>query len=88
MLTPFPRDLRPFHRNPIGACNLTGKTLLHILAQGTVQYQFRDLRPTRSAFRMPLGGCTLYSKPPARVAALRRSSREMVDGSRFSLLAM
>ena len=49
---------------------------MHILAQGTVQYQFRDLRPTRSAFRrhtlLALDDC-LYALQPT-IPHLTRSS--------------
>lgn len=58
------------------------ETLLHVLAQLVVGDELGRLRPTRAAFGVPLRDRCLVVQVYVRVEALRRSSREIFDGSR------
>jgi hypothetical protein len=65
--------------------NLAGEALLHVLAQIVVGGQLGGLRPARDQLGLPLRDrCAVLE----RAAALRRSSREIVDGERSSCLAI
>ena len=62
--------------------NLALQAVLHVATQSRVDRQFRRLWPLGDQFRLPLRDRNRYSSRPPRVAALRVSSRETVDGLR------
>ncbi len=75
----LPGHLRPRHHNPARCGDGTGQPVLHIGPQRSVTRQLRWFWTPRCPLGMPLRGRRRYSRPPPRVAALRRSSRETVD---------
>ena len=73
--------VRARHRGPVRVRDLAGEPVLHVLAQPVVRRELGDLRAARRAARRATAPSTPDSPArPPRVAALRRSSREIVDG--------
>src|SRR5437588_4363193 len=80
--TTFPRHRRPDNRSPFWRDDHACQPILHIRAQLYVVRQLHGFRPPGRPVGMPLRcGCPIV-QPPLRVAALRRSSREIVDADR------
>lgn len=83
-----PAHLRAGYGAPVGRDDGPGETLLHVRPQcvvaGGLATFARHLR--RSACHCAV--VAQYSNAPLRVAALRRSSREIEDGERFSSRAI
>src|SRR5215207_1254112 len=71
--------LRP-NRPTIGTTYNTRQSVLHVLAEPAVRGQPGRLRPADPPLGVPLRDRRLVLEPQVRVDALRRSSREIVDG--------
>src|SRR3954465_5853299 len=82
MPTAFPGYCRAGNRSPAWSDNNARQSFLHIGSQGRIQRKLRR-------FGTASGSChcavvARYSRPPLRVAALRRNSREIVGAARPS----
>ncbi len=80
--TTLPRHRRPGNRSSLWGDDHTGQSILHIRAQRQVDRQLHWFRAPGRPVGVPLRcRCTIV-QAPLRVAALRRSSREIVDAER------
>src|SRR4051794_34741787 len=73
---------RPEHRRAARSADLAAEPVLHVAAQPVVDHELGGLRAAGSPLRLPLRDRCPVLQPTTRVAALRRSSRDTVEGAR------
>jgi hypothetical protein len=83
-----PPDRRAGHRRAVRGHDRAREPVLHVLPQRIVGGELGHLRAPGTPIGVHWAVVARYSRPPPRVAALRRSSREMVDGDRPSRRAI
>src|SRR6185295_20361828 len=83
--TPLPGHRWTEHMPPAGSNDCSSQPLLHVVRNAALSVSLPafGLRADRSACHCAV--VARYSRPPLRVAALRRNSREIVDAARPSL---
>ena len=88
MPAPYPAHRRARHRGAVRRSDRAGEPILHVRSQRSFAASFAAFgrRARRSACHCAV--VARYSSSPPRVAALRRNSREIVDGDRPSCRAI
>jgi hypothetical protein len=86
--TSLPCHHRPRNHRAAWRHDHASQPLLHVLAQLSMDRELRRLGPARGAIRMPLGRRRSVLEAAGTRAALRRSSREIVDGARATRRAI
>jgi hypothetical protein len=79
---PDPANLRTWHRRAVGRGDQPGKPVLHDSRSASLPASLATLGRLAHRSACQAAVVARYSSTPPRVAALRRSSREIVDGDR------
>ena len=82
MLTTLPGCHWSGNRSSARCNDHASQTILHKRRQQCVDRQLCQFRPSAARSACHCAGMARYSEPPLRAAALRRSSREIVDAER------